>query len=151
MKYEGVRILEDVIRIAEKKEASLESTSILSPKDKKIIHPTSLQALFSTNTLHLSNITSRMEATMEQLMSKMTKHSVHLLQSRAFRNPEGDSNKVQCYTCKKIDHISRVYPNRDAKGRPSLRRVTFVDDKYKVHVNLIEMQDEIRKKAIGKF
>lgn len=69
MKYEGVGTLEDVIHVAEKNEASLELTSIISPKDKQIIHPTLLRALSSTNTRHLSNTASRMEATMEQLVS----------------------------------------------------------------------------------
>lgn len=34
-------------------------------------------------------------------------------------------------------------PNRNATGGPSLRRVTFVDDKNRNHVNLFEIQDEI--------
>ena len=56
--YEGVDTLEDVIRNAEKKEASLESTLIIPPKDTTDIHPISLQASSSTSTLHPSNTPS---------------------------------------------------------------------------------------------
>lgn len=100
VKYEGVDTLEDVIRIAEKKEASLESTPIIQTKDATDIHPTSLRALSSTSTLHPSNAPSRLEAAMEQLVSQMTQLSVHLLQPQTFRNTERNSNKVQCYACK---------------------------------------------------
>ena len=139
IKYEGVKILEDVIRIAENKEASLESIPIISPKDTTDIHPTSLWASSLTSTLHPSNTPSRMEAHIEQLVSQMTQLSVHLLQPRTFRNTERVSNKVQCYTCKEMGHISRDCPNRDTTGRPSLRRVTF------------DIQNETREKAIANF
>jgi hypothetical protein len=43
VKYEGVDTLEDVIRIAEKKEASLKSTPIIPTKDATDIHLTSLR------------------------------------------------------------------------------------------------------------
>ena len=69
VKCEGVDTLEDVIRIAEKKEASLESTPTIPPKDTTNIHPTLLRASSSTSTLHPSNTPSQMEAAMEQLVS----------------------------------------------------------------------------------
>ena len=78
MKYEGVDTLEEVIRIAEKKEASLESTPIIPSKDTADIQHTSLRTSSSTSTLHPSNTPSRMEAAMEQLVSQMTQLSVHL-------------------------------------------------------------------------
>ena len=151
VKYEGVDILEDVICIAEKKEASLESTPIIPPKGVTDIHPTSLRASSSTNTLHPSNTPSRMEVAMEQLVSQMTQLSIHLLQPRTFRNSEWDSNKVQCYSCKEMGHISRDCPNHEAMEGPSSRRVTFADDKGKGRVNLVEIQDETREKTIANF
>ena len=147
VKYEGVDTLEDVICIAEKKEASLESTPIIPPKGATDIHPTSLRASSSTNTLHPSNTPSRMEVAMEQLVSQMTQFSVHLLQPRTFRNSEWDSNKVQCYSYKEMGHC----PNHETIEGPSSRRVTFADDKGKGRVNLVEIQDETREKAIANF
>jgi hypothetical protein len=94
VKYEGVDTLKDVICITEKKKASLESTRIISPKDVTNIHPTSLRASSSTSMLHPSNMPSRMEAAMEQLVSQMTQLSVHLLQPRFFCNSKRGSNKV---------------------------------------------------------
>jgi len=73
--------LEEVIRIAEMKEASLESTPVISPKDTTDIHHTSLRVLSLTNTFHLSNKPSRMEAAMEQFVSQMTQLNIHFLQS----------------------------------------------------------------------
>ena len=81
----------------------------------------------------------------------MTQLSVHLLQPRTFRNTERDWNKVQCYACKEMRHISRDCPNRDAIWDPSSKRVTFIDDECKGRVNLVEIQDDIRKKAIANF
>ena len=123
VKYEGLDILEEVIRIAEKKEASLESTLIMPPKDTANIQHTPLRASFSTNTLHSSNTPSKMEVVMEQLVSQMTQISVHLLQPQTFCNTKRDSNKVQCFACKKMDHISRNCPNRDAMG-------SFIETNY---------------------
>jgi hypothetical protein len=88
MKYEGVDTLKDVIRIAKKKEVSLESTSILLPKDTTNIHPTPLRASSLTNTLHPSNTPSKMETITEQLVSQMTQLSIHLLHLRTFFSPE---------------------------------------------------------------
>ena len=48
-------------------------------------------------------------------------------------------------------HISRDCPNRDAIWDPSSKRVTFIDDEGKGRVNLVEIQDDIRKKAIANF
>ena len=79
MKYEGVNTLEEVIRIAEKKEASLESTPIISSKDTADIQHTSLRTSSSTSTLHPSNTPSKMEAALEQLVLQMTELSVQLL------------------------------------------------------------------------
>ena len=36
-------------------------------------------------------------------------------------------------------------------GGPSSRRVIFADDKDKSRVNLVEIQDETREKAIANF
>ena len=80
VKYEGVDTFKEVIRIAEKKEASLESTPIIPSKDTSDIQHTSLRTSSSTSTLHPSNTPSRMEAAIEQLVSQMTQFSVHLLQ-----------------------------------------------------------------------
>ena len=65
MKYEGVNTLEDIIHIAKKKEASLESTPIIPPKDMMDFHHTPLRASSSISMLHASNMPSRMEATIE--------------------------------------------------------------------------------------
>ena len=100
VKYKGVDTLEEVIRIAEKKKVSLESTPIIPSKDTADIQHTSLQTSSSTSTLHPSNMLSRIKADMEQLVSQMTQVSVHLFQPRTFRNTERYSNKVQCYACK---------------------------------------------------
>ena len=94
VKYEDVDTLEDVIRIAKKKEASLKLTPIIPPKDTTDIHPTSLRASSSTSMLHPSNTPSQIEAAMEQLVSQMIQLSVHLLQPRTFCNTERDLNKV---------------------------------------------------------
>ena len=88
---------------------------------------------------------------MEQLVSQMIQLSVHLLQPRIFRNTERYSNKVECYICKEMRHILRDCPNRDVMGGPLSRRVTFVDDKGKGRVKLVEIQDETREKAIVNF
>jgi hypothetical protein len=80
--------LEDVIRIAEKKKVSLESTLKILPKDATDIHPTSLGASFLICTFHSFNTPSRMEAAMEQLVLQMTQLSVHFFQPRTFRNSE---------------------------------------------------------------
>jgi hypothetical protein len=50
-----------------------------------------------------------------------------------------------------MGYISRDCPNRDAMGGPSSRRVTFADDEGKDLVNLVEIQDETREKAIANF
>lgn len=52
VKYKGVDILEEVIRITEKKEASLKSTPIIPPKDTADIQHTSLRTSSSTSMLH---------------------------------------------------------------------------------------------------
>ena len=80
VKYEGVDTLKNVIYITEKKEASLELTSIISPKDTTYIHATPLPASSLISMLHPSNTLSRMEAVMKQLVSQIIQLSVHLLQ-----------------------------------------------------------------------
>ena len=52
VKYKGMDILEEVIRITEKKEASLKSTPIIPPKDTADIQHTSLRTSSSTSMLH---------------------------------------------------------------------------------------------------
>lgn len=151
VKYEGVDTLEDVIRNAEKKEASLEFTPMTSPQNIAKTNITLVGTSSSTIPIQTPNTHSRMAVAMEQLVSQMTQLSVHLLQPRAARNIERDSNKVQCYSCKWMGHISRDCPDCDAKEGPSSRRVTFVDDKGKCRINLVEVQDETWKKTIAHF
>jgi hypothetical protein len=151
VKYKGVDTLND-IHIAEKKEGSLKSTPIILPKDSILdIYLTPLRASSLTNTFYPSNKPSRIVAAMEQRVSQITQLSVHLFQPRVFCNHERNSNKVEYYTCKKMKHISRSYPNRDATGGPSTRRVTFVDNKDELRVNLVEIQDETRENTIANF
>ena len=50
-----------------------------------------------------------------------------------------------------MGHISRDCPNQNATGWPSSRRVTFVDGKGKGRVNLVEIQDKTRERAIENF
>lgn len=129
----------------------MKSTPILPLKDSIDIHLTPLRASYSTSAFYSSHKLSRMVAALKQLVSQITQLSVHLLQPRVFRNEEQNSNKVEYYTCKDVDHISRNYPNRDTVGGPSSRRVTFVDDKNKARVNLVEIQDKTRENAIANF
>lgn len=88
---------------------------------------------------------------MKQLVSQMTQLSVHFFQPRVFYNTKRDSNNMQCYVCNEMGHILKDCLNRDAKGGPSSRRITFADDKSKVCINLVEIQDETREKAITDF
>ena len=60
VKYEVVDTLEDILCIAEKKEASMESIPIIPPKDTAYILHTLLRASFLTNTFHSSNTPSKM-------------------------------------------------------------------------------------------
>lgn len=50
-----------------------------------------------------------------------------------------------------MGHISRYCPNCDVRGGHSSRRVTFVDNKGKGRVNLVEVQNETREKVIVNF
>ena len=50
-----------------------------------------------------------------------------------------------------MGHISRYCPNCDVTGGYSSRRVTFVDNKGKGRVNLVEVQNETREKVIVNF
>ena len=65
VRYEGINILEDVIRIAEKNEASLEPILILLPKDTTDVHLTPLRTSSSATTFFPSNMPSKIEAAMK--------------------------------------------------------------------------------------
>lgn len=80
MKYEGVYTLEDVIRISEKKNASLESSPIILLGDTTEVNATSLGALPLTSLFQPLYTPSRMDVAMKQLMSQMTQLSIHLPQ-----------------------------------------------------------------------
>ena len=151
VKYEVVDTLEDILYIAKKKEASLELTPIIPPKDTADILHTPLRASSSTSTLHSSNTPSKMETAMEELVWQITQFRVHLLQLWKFCNTKRDSNKVQHYACKKMWHISKDYLNHDAMEGLLLRWVTFMNHKGKDCVNMVEIQDEAREKAIVNF
>lgn len=90
-------------------------------------------------------------------MYQLTQLSVHLLQPRSFCDAQLDSNKIQCYACKKMDDILKNCPTRDASSNREThggvlpRRVSFADDNERDRMNFIEIQDESRKKKIDHF
>ena len=65
VKYEGVDILEDVIRIAEKKKIILELIMIILPENTTEVHYISQEASSSTNLLQPPNIPLKMEVIMK--------------------------------------------------------------------------------------
>ena len=68
MKYEGIDTFEDVIRIAEKNEASLKSTPIIPPRDTIKISVTSPGAFSLSSLLQPPNTPSRLKVTIEQFV-----------------------------------------------------------------------------------
>ena len=86
---------------------------------------------------------------MESLVNQMNQLTFPLLQPRREnRNYEHDLSKVQCFTC--IDYgcysqdcTKTISPG----GTPSSKGYT----KGRAHVNLIEVQSDVREKAITKY
>jgi len=146
VRYEQVAMFDEAAEVVKKKEVSMEEVPRLTSQSMvKVVQ-------FSTE-LELpkhSKVSSRMEATMEQMINQMNELSLHLLQPRTSknRNVERDLSTVQCYKCWEMGHYSRECPNSPAlatrENTSSYTRRFSTEEKGKAQVHLIEPISEGR-------
>ncbi len=140
VRYEQVATFNEVTEVAEKKEVSMEE--VPQPTVQSMVK--TIQFSTEPELRKHSEVSSRMESAMEQMINQMNQLSLHLLQPRTSksRNVEGDLSTIQCYKCREMGHYSRECSNLPAlatkENASSSTRRFSAKEKGKAQVHLIE-------------
>jgi hypothetical protein len=150
VKYEQATTFDEATEVGKKKEVNMEE-----------VPPPTVQSMVKTIQFSTkpklrkhSEVSSRMESAMEQMINQMNQLSLHLLQPRTSksRNVERDLSTIQCYKCQEMGHYSRECANSPAlatrENASSSTRRFSASDNGKTQMHLIESISEGREKAL---